>query len=68
MSIHKAVEAFKENAEHIINPDDEPFRWNLNNGLWNLCDAVASIERRLDDLDNKIVHISQQIARKKIMK
>ena len=63
MSIQKAVEAFKENAARFINSDDEPFRWNLNSGLWNLCEAVASIERQLDDLDEKIAHISQQIAR-----
>ena len=64
MSLQKAVESFKENAERFINPDDEPFRWNLNNGLLNICDALEGIERQLDDIEQKIVHISQQVAQK----
>jgi len=38
--------------------------WNLNTGLYNMCLAIEDIERQLADLDQKIVHVSQQVRQK----
>lgn len=57
MSFHKAKQMFEDNIKNWIRKED-PSAHNLNAGLLQL---TKDLENRLNDLERKIVHVSQQV-------
>ena len=58
MSFSKAKECFEENVKRFVNASTDPTAHNLNVGLAQL---TRAIDNRFDELERKIVHLSQQI-------
>ena len=53
MSIHTARQCFEENIQ-LIDAHTHPVEFNLSQGLRNLCDAVADLDRKLQEIDRKL--------------
>lgn len=54
MSTTKARKALDENTKLFINSQKDPVMWNLHV-------ALREITKAIDELDRKIVHVSNQI-------
>ena len=66
MSYATAMKSFKENCEHL-DPEEDPIKWNLNNGLYQLATQMnsdshnvdlelRSMKYTLDQIRNQIKH------------
>ncbi|MEK7073131.1 MAG: hypothetical protein AAB974_01705 [Patescibacteria group bacterium] len=50
MSAYDAQKCFEENRRDFGNAQTQPEKYNLYNGLANLAQAVATIQRELDEI------------------
>ena len=56
MALSDAEKAFKEAANHLRKREDTGL-WHMNEGFLQLCSGLREIERRLGDVDHKIVYL-----------
>ena len=60
MSIADAQTSFQEAAKYLRRPEDRAL-WNTNEEFLHLCDAIKKIELRIEEVERKVVHVSQQV-------
>ena len=60
MSIANAQISFQVAANYLRRPEDRALL-NINTGLLHLCDAIKKIELQIEEVERKVLHVSQQV-------
>ncbi len=61
-STSNARNCFAENTR-LISSTSDPVQWNLNNGLLNLADAIATIQSEVRQLQHLVVDLQRSMPR-----
>jgi hypothetical protein len=56
-----AKACFDENIRLFANPQQQPEKFNLYNGLFNLAIAISEIEDKLRSIDHRVHSLEQRI-------
>ena len=56
-----AKDCFEENCA-LIDQTQDPVGWNLNNGLFNLANAIAGLENDLRSLSHEVGNLEQDLS------
>ena len=57
MSASTAKRCFGENVQLFADPQINPEKYNLYNGLWNLAGAIEAIERKLGNIEQQVNYL-----------
>jgi len=63
MSALNARKCFAENTQLISPPQSDPVQWNLNNGLLNLADAIATVQSEVRQLQHLVAALQRSMTR-----